>query len=149
MPRLTFTTRVSRFVYSHPKKPSDWGGQTGGGTGRILAHEMAGGGKGWPSLLPRLVWQEKPRSRSVQRCRDAGAIPTGARLGKGARDGTALVCGVPRGCFPLGRIPQGGTPLRRGFRGANPCRAVAARSEAGILRDGFGVPLARNIACDV
>ena len=110
MPRLTFTTRVSRLVYLHPKS------------------------------CP---------SGPVQRGRDAGAIPIGGRLGKGARDATALVCGVPRGCFPLGRIPQGGTPLRRGFRGENPCRAVAARSEAGILRDGFGVPLARNIACDV
>src|SRR5277367_5379390 len=76
-------------------------------------------------------------------------FPTGARLGKGARDGTALVCGVPRGCFPLGRIPEGGTPLRRGFRGGTPLPGGHARSEAGILRDGFGVPSARNIACDV
>ena len=41
-----------------------------------------------------------------------GANPTGARSGKGARDGTALEC----------RIPQGGTPLVR-VKGRNSLKA--------------------------
>lgn len=38
----------------------------------------------------------------VQRCRDVGVVPTGARLGKDARDGTALVCGS-QGTLPFGQ----------------------------------------------
>jgi hypothetical protein len=58
-----------------------------------------------------LFGAQMPGHGLVQRGRNAGAIPTGARLGTGARGGTSLVCGVPRGCFPLGWIPQGGTSL--------------------------------------
>jgi hypothetical protein len=38
---------------------------------------------------------------------------------------------------------------RRGIQGWKPLPGGRARIEAGILRDGFGVPSARNIACDV
>jgi len=110
MLRLTFTTRVSRRVYSHPKS------------------------------CP---------FRPIQRAQDAGAIPTGARLGKGARDGTALVCWF-QGTLSFG---QGSTRAERlCVRGQGADSRLAGQRpavKAGILRDGFGVPLARNIACDV
>jgi hypothetical protein len=51
--------------------------------------------------LPGLLGLQTPGGGQVQRGRNAGAIPTGGRLGEGARDGTSLVCGVARGCFPL------------------------------------------------
>ena len=91
----------------------------------------AGGGNAKPSQLPVAGGRKNPVAVTVQRATVA-RFPPGARLGKGARDGTALVCGVPRGCFPLGRIPQGGTPLRRGFRGETP----AGRSPPGV-KQGF------------
>jgi hypothetical protein len=88
-------------------------------------------------------------SGPVQRGRDAGAIPTGARLGKGARDGTALVCGF-QGTLSFG---QGFTRAERicvrGQGADSPLAGQRPAVKAGILRDGFGVPLARNIACDV
>lgn len=144
MPRLTFTTRVSRLVHLHPKSRPVEGREKRGFSGRV----RWAGGKGQPRRLPGLVGAEKPYGGQ------SSVVGTLARFQQA--HGWARVPGTARlwfagskGRCPLGRIPKGGTPLRRGFRGENPCRAVAARSEAGILRDGFGVPLARNIACDV
>jgi hypothetical protein len=76
-------------------------------------------------------------------------FPPSARLGKGARDGTALVCGF-QGTLSFG---QGSTRAERlcvrGQGADSPLAGQRPAVKAGILRDGFGVPLARNIACDV
>ncbi len=65
----------------------------------------------------------------VQRGKALDAYPNGERWGKGARDGTSLGSGIPKGATPLGRDFKGGTPLQAGCQG-----------------DGFGVPSARDVA---
>ena len=44
---------------------------------------------------------------------------------------------------------KGGTLLCRGFKGWKPLPEHCDGGESGVLGDGFGVPSARNIACDV
>ena len=115
-------------------------------------------------LLPGgRIWQGK--SKMGLGC-PLGHATGGRRSGGGFRGGTALMPGY-RGQAPdcqsraarLWRVSnrrtvgQGSARAARlcvgVFRGGKPLPGGHARNEAGILRDGFGVPSARNIACDV
>lgn len=87
-----------------------------------------------------------------QRRNGVGAVfsrATGERRTGGGFKGRHNPQGRFRGWQPSGRGPKGGTPICRGIQGWKPLLGGRARNEAGILRDGFGVPSARNIACDV
>jgi hypothetical protein len=74
----------------------------------------------------------------------AGKRPLEA--GKPGRD---VPIAESKGGIPWAGFHKAARLCVQGFRGGKPLPGEHARSEAGILRDGFGVPLARNIACDV
>ena len=71
-----------------------------------------------------------------------------AAHGGGFRGGTSLMAGSKGGNLWAG-FHKGGTPLCRGLKGWKPLPEHCDGGESGVLGDGFGVPSARNIACDV
>ena len=109
-----FSTRVSRFIYSHPKS-LPIGERTVGGNGGFWPMKRTGGGNAKPSQLPVAGGQKSPVVVSP-----AGQHWHGSHQAHGwARvPGTArLWFAGSKGRCPLVRVPQGRNAFVSGVRG--------------------------------
>ena len=98
-------------------------------TGALQTMRDMAGSRWLPSPLSWALGRESPGAGVFRGGTTLKAGSKGATFGQGYTRAARFCIGV--------------------FQGWKPLRAVIRPDEAGILRDGFGVPSARNIACDV